>query len=155
MDLTSRQRIGAVVLIISGIAAFAAPFLIHSPPIQGGTATNNNDNNNGGTGNQGTGGGGGQGAGPKKSMQDLMNAIGSCQAESHGNSESHGKSKASGYTRSLQNKVQAAIRTEDPARADHHLAVLEHKLSTPSAERHAGACIDELKDLIDELRTSS
>lgn len=151
MDLTSRQSIGAVVLIISGIAAFAAPFLIHSPPTQGGTGTNNNDdnNNNGGSGSQGTGGGGGQGAGPKKSMQDLMNAIGSCQGESHGNSES------SGYTRSLQAKVYSAMRSEHSTRTDHHLAVLDHKLGTPSAEKHAGGCIDGLRDLIDELMTGS
>lgn len=149
MDLTNRQRIGAVVLIISGIAAFAAPFLIHSPPTQGGTGTNSNNDNNGGTGSQGTGGVGGQGAGPKKSFQDLMNAIGSCQGESHGNSE------ASGYARSLQAKVHSAMRSEHSTRTDHHLAVLDHKLNTPSGEKHAGSCVDGLKDLIDELMTGS
>ena len=145
MNLTSRQSIGGIVLIISGIAAFAAPFFIHSPPIQGGAAANDNDNNNndGGTGNQGTGDDGRQGAGPKRSLQDLMNAAGSCQAESHGNSQ------VSGYARSLQAKVHST-------RTDHHLSVLLHHLDTPAAEKHAGiACIEELKDLIGELMTSS
>lgn len=139
MDFTNRQRIGAIVLVISTIAAFATPFLIHSPPTQGGTGTSSNDNN-GGTGGEGTGER--QGAGPKRSMQDLKNAIGLCQSESHGNSE------VSGYARSLLAKSHST-------RTDHSLSVLQHQLGTPAAEKHASSCLDALKDLLGELMTSS
>ncbi len=151
VNLPNRQRLGAVVLIISGIAAFVAPFLIHSPPTQGNIGPGPDNGNNGGNdgtggssnpGGGGTGGGGGHGAGPKKSMQDLMNAVGSCEADNHG------------AQMSLMAKVRSAMRADTSTRTDHHLAVLEHQLETPAAEKHASACISDLKSLIDELLPS-
>lgn len=142
MDLTNRQRIGAVVLIISGIAAFAAPFLLHSPPTQGNTipGPDNGDNgNNGGnsdTTTPTTPPGGGR---SRKSLQDLKNMVLGCDTEHNG------------PQRSLLAKVESAMRAGHSTRTDHHLAVLLHQLDTPASEKHAGECINSLKSLIDEL----
>ncbi|HLE64974.1 MAG TPA: hypothetical protein VI816_02475 [Candidatus Bathyarchaeia archaeon] len=149
MNLPNRQRLGAAVLIISGIAAFVAPFLIHSPPTQGNIGPgpdNGNNNDNGETGQTtsppGGNPGGGQGGGPKKSLDDLRTAVGSCETENRG------------AQMSLMAKVRSAMRADSSTRTDHHLAVLEHQLETPAAEKHAGACISDLKSLIDELLAS-
>jgi hypothetical protein len=142
MDLTSRQRIGAVVLIISGAAAFAAPFLLHSPPTQGSTIpgpdndNNGNNDNNGGNSETTTPPGGGR---SRKSLQDLKEMILRCDTEHNG------------PRRSLEAKVDSAMRAEHSTRTDHHIAVFLHQLDTPAAEKHAGECIDSLKSLIDEL----
>lgn len=139
MDLTNRQRIGAVVLIISGIAAFTAPFLLHSPPTQGNTIPGPDNGDNGGnsdTTTPTTPPGGGR---SRKSLQDLMEATGNCSTEHYG------------PRRSLEAKVESAMRAGHSTRTDHHLAVLLHQLDTPAAEKHAGECINSLKSLIDEL----
>ncbi len=152
VNLPNRQRLGAAVLIISGIAAFVAPFLIHSPPTQGNigpgpdNGNNNNNNDNGETGQTtsppGGNPGGGQGGGPKKSLKDLMDGVMSCGTE------------PSGYQRSLSAKVESAMRADHSTRTDHHLEVLKHQLDTPAAEKHAGGCISDLKSLIDGLLPS-
>ena len=139
MDLTSRQRIGAVVLIISGIAAFAAPFLLHSPPTQGNTIPgpdNGNNDNNGGNSETTTPPGEDR---SRKSLQDLKNMILGCDTEHNG------------PQRSLLAKVESAMRAGHSTRTDHHVAVLLHQLDTPAAEKHAGECTDGLRSLIDEL----
>ncbi len=149
MNLPNRQRLGAAVLIVSGIAAFVAPFLIHSPPTQGnigpGPDNGNNDNTTPPGGNPG-------GGGPKKkTLQDLKNAVGDCQTDNDHD----------GPRTSLMAKVLSAMRAEERAehqtRTDqvaHHVAVLYHKLDTPSAEKHVGTCASGLKDLIGELTSS-
>jgi len=145
MDLTSRQRIGAVVLIISGIAAFAAPFLLHSPPTQGNTIPGPDNGNNGNNDNNG---GNSETTAPpredrsRKSLQDLKNMILGCDTEHNG------------PQRSLLAKVESAMRAGNSTRTDHHIAVLEHHLDTPAAEKHAGECTDGLRSLIDELLPS-
>lgn len=157
MNLPNRQRLGAVVLIISGVAAFVAPFLIHSPPTQGniGPGPDNGNNDNGETGeNTSPPGGNPGGGGPKKkTLQDLKNAIGDCQTEND-----HGDGPRTSLIAKILSAMRAEQRAEHQTRTDqvsHHLAVLEHKLDTPSAEKHVGTCISGLKDLIGEMMTSS
>lgn len=57
MNLTNRQKLAAVVILIAGLAAFTAPFMLQAPPLQGnqGTDGNSNDNNGGTGGTSGTG----------------------------------------------------------------------------------------------------
>ena len=146
--MMNRQRLGAIVLVISGIAAFVTPFLLHSPPLQGnpGPGPSNDDQGNGGTNPPG-------GTTPpadtnpppggsKKSLQDLLDLLGSCQTEKHG------------PPRGLMAKVRSLMRDGDSERVDHFLASLERKLDTRSAEKRFGACLNDLRSLVLELRSS-
>ncbi len=140
MDLSTKKRLAAAVLAISGIAAFVAPFLLHSLPTQGGpgpgTTDNNNNNNDGKTAPPG----GEQTVGRKKTLQDLKDKIADCAD--------------GGMQRSLEAKVDSAMRAGNSTRTDHHIRVLEHRLETPAVEKHAGSCVNELSSLIDELLTA-
>ena len=46
MDTSTKRKVGAIALIVAGIAAFLVPFLLHSPGLQ---ASNNGGGNNGGS----------------------------------------------------------------------------------------------------------
>jgi len=144
-----------VVLAVSGVAALAVPFMLHSPPTAGdnGNTADNNTGDIGGTetsntpsgGNDSsqTGGGGGNPGherGPNRTMQDLVNSVAACQTDNHGTQ------------RSLQAKVDSAIRAKTSSVKNHHLDMLSHKLETPAAAKHAGACISSIEAIVSELR---
>ncbi len=44
---------------------------------------------------------------------------------------------------------------DDSERIDHVLAHIEHKFEKPSAEEHFGACVGDVRSILNELRHSS
>ncbi len=104
---------------------------------------NTSDNNaNGGTGQTGQTSQNptsGHGNSPKKTVKDLASAVAACQTDNYGTQ------------RSLQAKIDSVTRANGSAKAEHHLAMLSHKLDTPSVEKHASACLNSLKAIISEL----
>ncbi len=122
-----------------------SPFLIHAPSLQAGNTNDNGkgpgpSNNNGG-GNPGTSSNGGGGS-SKKTLKDLWDSIQACDTSNHG------------AKMSLLAQVRASIHGGNSTRTDSHLTALKHELSTPAAEKHAGACVDQLKDMVDEMLSS-
>ncbi len=152
MILPNRRRLGAIALVVAGIGAFIAPFLIHGPALQA-----NSNGNGGGTTpptktTPPTGcttncspGGGGPGPGPthKKTLKDLMNSISACNNDKH-----------PGYTRSLEAKVRAAMNANNSTRTDNNLVALDHELNTPAASNHVGACLSDIKSVLASITSS-
>ena len=56
VDMTNRQKLAAVVILIAGLAAFTAPFMLQAPPLQGNQGTDGNSNSNDDNGTGATGG---------------------------------------------------------------------------------------------------
>lgn len=148
MTPINRKLVGILALAVSGISAIAAPFLLHSPTTQNnnigpgpdnGNNTNNTTNPTNPTNNPSATP---HSREPKKQLQDLKNAVGSCQTTNHGTQQS------------FMAKLNAAARQSDAAKANHHLAILQHQLETPAADKHAGTCLAELKGLVANMLSS-
>ncbi len=145
-----RRKLGAIALIVSGMAAFAAPFLFHAPPLAA--------NSGGGGGPGPTTGGqnnhGGQNPSPpgpttppaqhKKTLKDAWDKALACGHDNRGSQQS------------VLAKLGSAMRSDHSTRTDNHLNALTHQLDTPAAAKHLdNACLDELKDIVKELMESS
>ena len=158
MILPDRRRLGAIALVVAGVGAFLAPFLIHGPALQA------NSNGNGGgttpptkttppsTGcitncspGPGPAPGPGPGSGPphKKTLKDLMNSVNACSNEDH-----------PGWTRSLDAKIRAAMNSQDSTRTDNHLVAFDHQLDTPAASNHVGACLIDINSVLKSVTGS-
>ncbi len=151
MNLLNRRRLGAIALIVAGIGAFVAPFLLHAPSLQ---ATNPKGPGTTNPGNQCTGsncspsptspsGPPTNPPGHKKNLKDLMDAVQACNTT------------PTGTQRSFLAKVDQAMRAGNSTRTDNQLNALSHELNTPAAQKHASACIDQLKDILGQVMQSS
>ncbi len=151
MYLPNRRRLGAIALVVAGVGAFLAPFLLHGPTLQG-TTTTTTPKSPGPTGcttNCPTSGGPPPTGPPptvppahKKNLNDLMKAITDCKTDNHGNTES------------LVAKVRAAMKADDSTKTDNHLTALSNELNTPAAAKHDGTCVAVIKSVLASITAS-
>ena len=149
MILPNRRRLGAIALVVAGVGAFLVPFLIHGPALQA-----NTNGNGGGTTPPTktspptvctTNCSPGPGPGPthKKTLKDLMDSITACKNDKH-----------PGWTRSLEAKVLAAMKSNDSTQANPNLIALGHELNTPAASNHVSACLTNIKSVLASVTSS-